>query len=94
MISLKCLWNLLCLIVCAIATALPCHLAAQDSVYSSFLQKVIDESQPKIAKIYGAGAGKVEGFATGIIVSDDGKILTTQGVFLDGRQVKVGFARY
>ena len=30
----------------------------------------------------------MEGFATGILVSAEGHILTTQGVFLDGRQVR------
>jgi serine protease Do len=42
-----------------------------------------------MVKVFGASAGKVEGFATGIIVSKDGLILSSQGVFLDGRQVKV-----
>lgn len=58
----------------------------------SFIESTIDAAQPKIAKIYGAGAGKVEGFATGIVISNDGKILTSQGVFLDGRRVKVVLA--
>ena len=34
----------------------------------------------------------MEGFATGILVSDEGHILTTQGVFLDGRQVRAVLA--
>lgn len=45
-----------------------------------------------MVKVFGASAGKVEGFATGIIVSKDGLILSSQGVFLDGRQVKVVLA--
>ena len=69
--------------------AIPVQSSAQDSEPASFIQKTIDDAQPKIAKIYGAGAGRVEGFATGIIISADGKILTSQGVFLDGKQVKV-----
>jgi serine protease Do len=42
-----------------------------------------------MVKVFGAKAGTVEGYASGIIVSADGKILTTQGVFLDGSQVQV-----
>ena len=42
-----------------------------------------------MVKVYGASAGRVEGYATGIVVSNDGQILTTQGVFLDGSQVRV-----
>lgn len=62
---------------------------AQDDPQPSFIQKTIDAAQPKMVKVYGAGAGRVEGFATGILVSDDGMILTSQGVILDGKQVKV-----
>lgn len=61
----------------------------QDSVYSSFIQKAIDSAQPKMVKVYGAGAGRVDGFATGILVSNDGLVLTSQGVILDGKQVRV-----
>ena len=65
---------------------------AQDVENTSFIQQTIDAAQPKMVKVYGAGAGRVEGFATGILVSNDGKILTSQGVFLDGRQVKIVLA--
>ncbi len=51
--------------------------------------ELCQSAQAKMVKVFGAGAGRVDGFATGIIVSDDGKILTTQGVFLDGREVRV-----
>lgn len=64
----------------------------QTDARTSFIQQTIDAAQPKMVKVYGAGAGRVEGFATGILVSDDGEILTSQGVFLDGRQVKVVLA--
>ena len=52
-------------------------------------QDVIDDAQGRMVKVYGAGAGRVNSYATGIIVSDDGKIVTMQGVFLDGEQVRV-----
>ena len=56
---------------------------------TNFVSAAVDVAQPKMVKVYGASAGRVEGYATGIAVSEDGKILTTQGVFLDGNQVKV-----
>ncbi len=74
------------------STACTSNAHSQDPGPNSFIQDVIDAAQPKMVKVYGAGAGRVEGFATGILVSDDGKILTSQGVFLDGRQVKVVLA--
>jgi serine protease Do len=53
-----------------------------------YFEKIVNQCQPKMVKVYGAGAGRVEGFATGILVSAEGHILTAQGVFLDGRQVR------
>ena len=58
----------------------------------SAMAKLIDQCQPKMAKVIGAGAGRIDGYATGIIVSPDGLVLTTQGVFLDGAQVKIELA--
>ena len=78
------------LLLLGFALLLPAGLSAQEQ--PSFIQATIDAAQPKIAKVYGAGVGRVEGFATGIVISADGQILTSQGVFLDGRQVKVVLA--
>ena len=55
----------------------------------NFLPQLIERCQPKMAKVIGAGAGRVDGYASGILVSSDGLILTSQGVFLDGMQVRV-----
>lgn len=59
-----------------------------EKVANGVLQVAVDESQPRMVKIYGASAGRVDGYATGIIISNEGHILTTQGVFLDGSQVR------
>lgn len=56
---------------------------------AGFFQTLSAEAQPKMVKVFGAGAGRVDGFATGILVSEDGKVITTQGVFLDGQEVRV-----
>ena len=48
-----------------------------------------ESANPRMVKVFGASAGRVEGYATGFVVSNDGLILTTQGVFLDGAQVRV-----
>jgi len=65
---------------------------AQEAAQESYLEKMIGSAQPKMVKVFGAGAGKVDSFATGFIVSDDGKILTAQGVLLDGKRVRVVMA--
>lgn len=51
--------------------------------------KVVERAQRKMVKVFGATAGRVEGFGTGILVSPDGLIVTAQGVYLDGSQVRV-----
>ena len=56
------------------------------------LQSTILKAQPAMVKVFGAKAGKVEGNATGFAVSPDGLILTSQGVFLDGKRVRVVLA--
>jgi len=61
---------------------------AQESP-AGFFEAGIAASQPKMVKVFGASVGKVEGTSTGFLVSGEGHILTTQGVFLDGRQIKV-----
>ncbi len=53
------------------------------------LIRSIATTQTKLVKIFGASAGRVQGYGTGIIVSSDGMIVTSQGVYLDGPQVKV-----
>ena len=55
----------------------------------NFMAQAVKLVQPKMVKVYGASAGRIEGYATGIAVSDSGRILTTQGVFLDGSQIRV-----
>ena len=42
----------------------------------SAMANLIDQCQPKMAKVIGAGAGRIDGYATGVIVSPDGLVLT------------------
>ncbi len=85
-------WRIALLVGCMVLTASNHPVFAQQKALPSFIDQAISKSQPKMVKVFGASAGKVEGFATGIIVSKDGLILSSQGVFLDGRQVKVVLA--
>ena len=55
----------------------------------SYLRPTIESSQPKLVKIFGAGAGRIESYATGILVSAEGHVLTTRGAILDGNRVSV-----
>lgn len=49
----------------------------------------IEYAQKRMVKVYGATAGRVDGYSSGIIVSPDGLIITMQGVYLDGTNTRV-----
>jgi serine protease Do len=49
----------------------------------------VEYAQKRVVKIYGATIGRSPGYATGIIVSPDGQILTAAGVFLTEGTVRV-----
>ena len=70
-----------------------CHAKGQvpapDEREPNALQLAIEIGQPRMAKVVGAGAGRVEGYGTGTVVSADGLIVTSQGVFLDGPSIRV-----
>jgi len=76
--------------VAVVATALACGCLIENGFgQDNVLPGLIERCQPKMAKIIGAGIGRVDGYASGIVIGADGLILTSQGVFLDGRQVRV-----
>ena len=58
---------------------------AADGAFAS----AIDAAQRRTAKIFGAGIGRSPGYATGLIVSPQGDILTAQGVYLQGDLLRV-----
>lgn len=70
---------ILFVIVCLQATASAESPFAAGSKYA----------QARTVKIYGAGIGNVIGYGSGILVSPEGQILTTQGVYLSGQRIRV-----
>lgn len=48
-----------------------------------------DDVRRRCVKLYGAGAGREHGYATGMIVSPDGHILTARGIYLVGTRLRV-----
>ena len=53
------------------------------------LRATIARAQARCVRIYGGGAGREHGYATGIIVSPDGLILTAQGIYLSEGRLRV-----
>jgi len=86
---MKALSAITCLLCLAVSVATAQEETPAKKSEAGFFQTLSTDAQPKMVKVFGAGAGRVDGFATGIIVSEDGKIITTQGVFLDGQEVRV-----
>ncbi|MBX3418370.1 MAG: serine protease [Pirellulaceae bacterium] len=64
-----------------------CAIAQSNS--SDQIPEVIAATQQKMVKVFGATAGKVDGFGSGVLISDDGLIVTAQGIYLDGSHVRV-----
>jgi S1-C subfamily serine protease len=54
--------------------------------------KAVRLAQKRTVKIFGAGVGRAEGYATGIIVSPQGDILTANSVLLSGERIRVVMA--
>lgn len=63
-----------------------------DERLNGFLQNAVKHAAPRTVKIFGASVGRVQGYGTGIIVSDDGLIVTGSGVFLNGYSTRVTLA--
>lgn len=66
--------------------------SAQESAIDGAFAPAVEYAQARTVKIFGAGIGRSPGYATGLIVSPQGEILTTQGVFLAGDNLRVTLA--
>ena len=50
--------------------------------------RAIDRVVPRVVKLYGLGAGLQAGYGTGVIVSEDGLVLTVLSLLIDGPTVR------
>ena len=53
------------------------------------LKKATSFALNRIVKVYGAKVGRTPGYATGLIISDKGEILTANGTYLNGERIRV-----
>ena len=51
--------------------------------------RAITFAQQRCVRIYGAGIGREHGYASGVIVSPDGHILTARGIYLASDRLRV-----
>lgn len=73
--------------VACFAAALPGQ-AAEKTVNDVF-GSAVEYAQKRCVKIFGAGIGRSEGYATGLIVSPEGHILSAHGVLLAGERIRI-----
>lgn len=66
------------------AAAMACGAEGEDA-----LRAAIAHAQQRCARIYGGGAGREHGYATGLIVSSDGHVLAAQGIYLTEGRLRV-----
>ncbi len=66
------------------------HIARTGTTISSNIFSVaITFAQQRTVKIIGAGLGREHGYASGIIISDDGQILTALGIYIASPTLRV-----
>lgn len=63
--------------------------AADEPTVNDVFATAVAAAQKRCVKIFGGGIGRNEGYATGLIVSPDGQILTAHGVYLAGERIRV-----
>ncbi len=76
-------------IVVLCALALVAGRAYADDEVGGIFAEANEIAQARCVKIFGAAIGRVEGYGTGIIVSNEGHILTASGVMLSGERIYV-----
>ncbi len=70
------------------ATVVHSPARAQDT-YGGGFDRPIEQLLPRVVKLYGVGAGKQAGYGSGVIVSEDGLVLTVYSLLINARQLKV-----
>lgn len=55
---------------------------------ASGLGEAIDSAIQRSVKLYGLGAGKLEGYGTGLLVSAEGHVLTVSSLLIDAKKVR------
>jgi serine protease Do len=61
-----------------------------DNAAAHAFAPAVEAAQARTVKVYGGAIGRTPGYATGMIVSESGDILTANGVFLAGQNLRVG----
>ncbi len=80
---------LLALAVVALCGAALAAVGADASQAGGPFDAAIEKAQQRVVKLYGGSLGREKGYGSGIVVSADGKIVTTLSILLEGRTLRV-----
>ncbi|MGE0481136.1 MAG: S1C family serine protease [Phycisphaerae bacterium] len=62
---------------------------AKSPAVGGMFAPAIDVARDRVVKLYGGSIGREHGFASGVVVSADGQIVTTLSVLLEGSSLRV-----
>lgn len=77
------------IVVAVLAACVAGTVTAAEPAVGQVFEGALAAAQQRCVKIYGAAAGAEAGYATGLIVSSDGLILTAHGIYLAGSAIRV-----
>ena len=75
---------LVCALVLAQVTSAPVSAALETPFATA-----IRSATPRVVKLYGASIGREQGYGSGILISSDGRIVTTLSILLESPSIRV-----
>jgi serine protease Do len=75
-------------IVRLIAATLTLMSLSQAALADAGYDKAIDVLLPRVVKLYGIGVGEQAGYGSGVVVSEDGLVLTVFSLLIDARTLR------
>ncbi len=63
-------------------------LTATSTAHAGGFDRAIETVLPRVVKLYGMGAGLQAGYGTGVLVSEDGLVLTVFSLLIDARRIR------
>lgn len=64
-------------------------MALSGSAVAGGFDRAIEAASPRVVKLYGLGAGVQEGYGSGVMVREDGLVLTVLSLLLDANVIRV-----
>src|SRR5262249_33918175 len=66
----------------------PADRKSEKTIAPNTALPVVKQALPAIVKLYGGGIGREHGYGTGVIVSEDGKIITVSSLLIASRNIR------